>query len=253
MQYQVKAEELTQLNNDMKNLLDSTETATIFLDNSLNILRFTPQVKKLFNVIQGDIGRSITHIVSNFDYPAVENDIMEVVESLKGRELEVKTRKDEWYNLRIMPYRTLDNFINGAVLTFYKITPIKAMENKLQMLQKYAEASLELLTEPALLLDKDLIIQSVNHTFLDYFKFLKYELAGQSFFELVHNKWKTNKLDLLLEKSMVQSYSLTLQHEFPVIGIKKMFVKSHPSIDPETGRAFIILITMHEKNGHETG
>jgi two-component system CheB/CheR fusion protein len=251
MQYQVKGEELTQLNNDMKNLLDSTETATIFLDNSLNILRFTPQVKKLFNVIPGDIGRSITHVVSNFDYPAVENDIMDVVESLKGKELEIKTRKDEWYNLRIMPYRTLDNFINGAVLTFNKITPVKAMENKLVVLQKYAEASLELLKEPALLLDKDMVIQSANQAFLDYFKLMKYELAGQSILELVHNKWQTNKLDDLLEKSMLQSHTLTLQHDFPVIGIKNLFIKSHPSIDQETGSAFIILITINERNANE--
>ncbi|MDF2433811.1 MAG: two-component system, chemotaxis family, CheB/CheR fusion protein [Mucilaginibacter sp.] len=253
MQYQVKGEELTQLNNDMKNLLDSTETATIFLDNSLNILRFTPQVRKLFNVIHGDIGRSITHVVSNFDYPAVENDIMDVIESLKGKELEIKTRKDEWYNLRIMPYRTLDNFINGAVLTFNKITPVKAMENKLLVLQKYAEESLELLKEPALLLDEDLVIQSANKAFLDYFKLMRYELSGQPFLELAHNKWQTNKLDVLLEKSMLQSHSLTLQHNFPVIGIKKIFIKSHPSIDQETGRAFIILITLNERTANGEG
>src|SRR6195952_1675628 len=190
IQYQVKAEELTLLNNDMKNLLDSTETATVFLDNELNILRFTPQVKKLFNVIAADIGRSITHVVSNFDYTAIEEDIKEVIDSLKGKELEIKTRKEEWYNLRIMPYRTLDNFISGAVLTFNKITPVKAMENKLAMLQEYTELSLNIIAEPALLIDKDLLIQSANKAFSDYFKLSKHELSGLPFFELVHNKWQ---------------------------------------------------------------
>lgn len=247
VQYQVKGDELNQLNNDMKNLLDSTETGTIFLDNALNILRFTPQVKKLFNVIPGDVGRSITHIVSNFDYPAIEEDINEVIETLNGKELEVKTRKGEWYNLRIMPYRTLDNFISGAVLTFNKITPVKAMENKLSMLQKYTELSIELLDHPALLLDADLMIQGVNKSFLNYFKLRRHDLMEQPVYELIHNKWQTNKLDGLLEKSMLQGESLTLHHEFPVIGLKKIFINSHPSIDKETGKAYIILLTIKER------
>ncbi|MDB5131312.1 MAG: hypothetical protein JWR02_1061, partial [Mucilaginibacter sp.] len=251
MQYQVKAEELTQLNNDMKNLLDSTDTATIFLDNELNILRFTPQVKKLFNVIPADVGRSITHVVSNFDYNAIEHDIKEVIDSLKGMELEVKTRRDEWYNLRIMPYRTLDNFINGAVLTFNKITPVKAMENKLAMLQQYTELSLNLVSDPALLIDKDLLIQSVNQSFLDYFKSARHELSGLPFVELVHNKWQTDTLDGLLHAPLVTGKSITVQLEFPIIGMKTLVVNSHPSIDTETGRAFIILVILKEINSHE--
>jgi two-component system CheB/CheR fusion protein len=109
-------------------------------------------------------------VVSNFDYTAIEEDIRDVIDSLKGKELEIKTRKDEWYNLRIMPYRTLDNFINGAVLTFNKITPVKALENKLAMLQHYADLSLDLISEPALLLDKELQIQGINKSFLDFFQ-----------------------------------------------------------------------------------
>src|SRR5690606_949491 len=134
LQYQNKAEELSLLNNDMKNLLDNTEIGTIFLDNILNILRYTPQVTKLFTVISSDVGRSITHIASNFEYLSIERAIKEVIEKLTGKELEVKTKKNEWYNMRIMPYRTLDNFISGAVLTFTKITPLKSLELKIESL-----------------------------------------------------------------------------------------------------------------------
>jgi len=154
LQYQNKAEELTRLNNDMKNLLDNTEIGTIFLDNQLNIVRFTPQVTKLFNVIPSDVGRSITHIVSNFDYPSLEDSIREVIEKLAGKELEVTTKKDEWYNLRIMPYRTMDNFISGAVVTFTKITPVKAMENRLIYLLDYAKGMINLTPDAAVVLDK---------------------------------------------------------------------------------------------------
>jgi two-component system CheB/CheR fusion protein len=128
MQYQAKAEELTRINNDMKNLLDSTEIGTIFLDNKLDILRYTPQVRKLFNLIPTDVGRPITHVVSNFDNSLMENEIREVIETLANKEIEVKTKTDEWYRVRIMPYRTLDNFISGAVLTFTLITGYKQLE-----------------------------------------------------------------------------------------------------------------------------
>jgi len=97
----------------MKNLLDNTETGTIFLDNKLDILRFTPQVNKLFNLISSDVGRSITHIVSTLSTPRLKKDITQVIETLSSKELQVRTKSGEWYNLRIMPYRTMDNFISG--------------------------------------------------------------------------------------------------------------------------------------------
>jgi two-component system CheB/CheR fusion protein len=251
IQYQVKAEELTLLNNDMKNLLDSTETATVFLDNELNILRFTPQVKKLFNVIAADIGRSITHVVSNFDYTAIEEDIRDVIDSLKGKELEIKTRKDEWYNLRIMPYRTLDNFINGAVLTFNKITPVKALENKLAMLQHYADLSLDLISEPALLLDKELQIQGINKSFLDFFRINMQELSGLPLIELLHNRWKTTTLDALLNKSQERELAVSLQTAFPIIGLKALKVNTYPSVNPETKEVFSTVVILKEINDDE--
>jgi two-component system CheB/CheR fusion protein len=211
LQYQNKAEELTQLNNDMKNLLDNTEIGTIFMDNQLNILRFTPQVTKLFNVIPSDVGRSITHIVSNFDYPSIENAILEVIEKLVGKEIEVKTKKGDWYNLRIMPYRTLDNFINGAVLTFTKITPVKAMEIKLGNLLNYAQFTVDNFPQSALVLDPDKKILSVNKKFLKMFNLLTSDVQDQSFMELLHNRWKTNKLDHFILKQKEESRDTFIQ------------------------------------------
>ena len=224
LQYQNKAEELTQLNNDMKNLLDNTEIGTIFLDNELNILRFTPQVTKLFNVIPGDVGRSITHIVSNFDYPSLEDSIKEVIEKLVGKELEVSTKKDEWYNLRIMPYRTMDNFISGAVVTFTKITPVKAMESKLNSLLGYARAMMNLVPEPALLLDKDQKILIMNSQFLQQFNLKEAEIAEHSFMEVARNKWKTTKLNHLFAAGATQE--VFIQHHFPGLGVKDILIKA---------------------------
>lgn len=246
LQYQNKAEELTQLNNDMKNLLDNTEIGTIFLDNQLNILRFTPQVTKLFNVIPGDVGRSITHIVSNFDYPSLEDSIREVIEKLVGKELEVSTKKDEWYNLRIMPYRTMDNFISGAVVTFTKITPVKAMENRLINLLGYARSIISLLPDAVIILDKDRKILVVNTRFLQQFNLKEDEVIDQSFMEIVHNNWKTTKLDGLLLGNHIED--VFIQHEFPGLGIKDVFVKNQPVSQGEGNNSLISVITFKNQN-----
>jgi two-component system CheB/CheR fusion protein len=246
LQYQNKAEELTQLNNDMKNLLDNTEIGTIFLDNQLNILRFTPQVTKLFNVIPGDIGRSITHIVSNFDYPFLEEAIKEVIERLVGKELEVSTKKNEWYNLRIMPYRTMDNFISGAVVTFTKITPFKAMENKLISLLNYAKAVVNEMQDAAVILDPDRKIVVANSIFLQQFNLKEEAITEQSFMEIVHNKWKTSKLDnLLMEKGAAETF---IQHDFLGLGLRDMFVKIQPITQGETGMALLSMLIFKNQN-----
>lgn len=246
LQYQSKAEELTQLNNDMKNLLDNTEIGTIFLDNQLNILRFTPQVTKLFNVIPGDIGRSITHIVSNFDYPSLEDSIREVIERLAGKELEISTKKDEWYNLRIMPYRTMDNFISGAVVTFTKITPFKAMENKLISLLNYARAIVNLLPDASVILDTDRKIVVANSIFLQQFNLKEESITEQSFMEIVHNKWKTSKLDsLLMEKGTAETF---IQHDFLGLGLRDMFVKIQPITQGESETVLLSMLTFKNQN-----
>ena len=246
LQYQNKAEELTQLNNDMKNLLDNTEIGTIFLDNQLNIVRFTPQVTKLFNVIPSDVGRSITHIVSNFDYPSLEDSIKEVIEKLAGKELEVTTKKDEWYNLRIMPYRTMDNFISGAVVTFTKITPVKAMENKLTSLLEYAKTMIDLLPDPAIVLDSDRKVLVTNTLFLQQFNIKEEELNEQSFMEIVHNKWKTDKLDqLLLQGNPAEIF---MQHTFQGLGLRDIFVKIKPVNQYDTVKGSVSLVTFRSQS-----
>lgn len=246
LQYQDKAEELTRLNNDMKNLLDNTEIGTIFLDNQLNILRFTPQVNKLFNVIPQDVGRSITHIVSNFDYPGLEQTINEVIERLAGKELEVKTKKNEWYNLRIMPYRTMDNFISGAVLTFTKITPLKALENRLSAALSYLQTVVDEFGNPAIVLDKEQNVLAVNKKFLHLFHLKENEIKEHFFMEVVINKWKTKKLvDLLKDKKETEFY---LEHVFPEIGLLKLMIKLRYVADKSAIEHTAIIVTFEKQD-----
>lgn len=244
--YQTKAEELTKLNNDMKNLLDSTEISTVFLDGSLNILRFTPTAKALFNVIAADIGRSIKDIVFNFDYPDFETAIHDVIETLVAREVEIKTKNNQWYNLRILPYRTLENFINGAVLTFSNITALKLWENKMNTLIDYSKTTFYLLQVPALLLNNAQQIIAVNKVFTAYFELKEEDLKNVPFQVFTHEFWKTNKLSKMMQTLAREKTEVLLSHDFPKIGKKQLRITSTPSIEPQSKETLLILIVMEE-------
>jgi two-component system CheB/CheR fusion protein len=120
---QTKVSDLSRSNNDMNNLLAGTGIGTVFVDHQLRILRFTPAVSTIINLILSDVGRPVAHIASNLvDYPSLVADTQAVLATLIAKELEVQTTAGQWYSLRINPYRTLDNVIEGAVISFVDIT-----------------------------------------------------------------------------------------------------------------------------------
>ena len=130
---QNKVADLSQAINDMNNFLASTDIGTIFVDYQLRILRFTPQVTQVINLIPTDVGRPVGDIVLNLSgYDHLVDDIKEVLDTLMPKDIEVQTKKDVWYLMRIRPYRTLENVINGAVITFTDITEIKRAKDILK-------------------------------------------------------------------------------------------------------------------------
>jgi chemotaxis methyl-accepting protein methylase len=129
---QSKVDDLTWVQNDMANLLNSTEIATIFLDNEMKLRRFTNRATKIFKLIPGDVGRPLSHVVTDLDYPQLKDDALEVLRSLVFQEKAVTTHDGRWYRVRIMPYRTQDNLIDGVVITFTDISEIKQLEASLR-------------------------------------------------------------------------------------------------------------------------
>jgi two-component system CheB/CheR fusion protein len=119
---QAKVEELSHTNSDMKNLLNSTDIATVFLDNELKVRRFTAQAAKIIKLIPGDVGRPVDDLSSLLLYPELLDDAREVLRTLVFTEKKVRTKIGEWYLVRIMPYRTLENIIDGVVITFADFT-----------------------------------------------------------------------------------------------------------------------------------
>jgi len=132
---QSKVDELTSANSDMKNLLNSTEIATLFLDSAFNVRRFTTQATRIIRLAPGDAGRPITDIASDLLYPELLDDAREVLRTLHSVEKQITTQDGRWFATRIMPYRTLDNVIDGVVITFSDITAVKKLEAELRELR----------------------------------------------------------------------------------------------------------------------
>ncbi len=130
---QGKVADLSQINNDMNNLLAGTGVGTIFVNHQLHIQRFTPAVTQVINLIATDVGRPVGHVASNLpDYHHLVEDVQQVVDTLVPKDVEVKSTLGKWFVLRIRPYRTLDNVIDGAVITFFDITEMKKARETLQ-------------------------------------------------------------------------------------------------------------------------
>jgi two-component system CheB/CheR fusion protein len=128
---QGKVEELSRANDDMKNLLNGTDIATIFLDNDLNIKRYTDQARKVIRLIPSDVGRPVGDLVSKLKYRTLAEDAHDVLRSLVFKEVEVQSEEGAWYLMRMLPYRTTENVIDGLVVTFVDITKIKVLQEEL--------------------------------------------------------------------------------------------------------------------------
>ncbi|MEO8452543.1 MAG: PAS domain-containing protein, partial [Gemmatimonadota bacterium] len=142
VELQTKLTDLSRVNNDMNNLLAGTGIATVFVDHALRILRFTPGATRIINLIDSDVGRPVSQIVANFSgYDALVADTNAVLDTLVSKAQDVQTTQGAWFAMRIQPYRTVDNVIEGAVLTFVDIAAAKKLEialrDALAVLQTY--------------------------------------------------------------------------------------------------------------------
>ncbi len=248
---QVKVDELTLSNSDMKNLLNRTEIATIFLDNDLNIRRFTPEATGIFNLIQSDIGRPISHIVSKLRYDDIVTDVRKVLDLLMYKEAQVQAKDGHWYIMRIMPYRTHDNAIDGVVINFIDITAMKKLEISLQEKESLAQKASALaagitatVREPLIVLDANFKVISANQSFYQTFRVTTEQTENHVLYELGNGQWDIPELRRLLEEILPQSSvfnDFAVEHEFPSIGRKKMLLNARKIVQQEPNDQLILL------------
>ena len=227
--------------NDLNNLLSSTEIASIFLDNRLHIKRFTPFMTKIFNLIETDIGRSIGDITSKVTGLNLLKEASEVLDTLHRTSQEIQDYDGRWYSIRLLPYRTIENVIDGVVINLIDISEVKRA-------QLFAKSIVETIREPLLVLDGDLRVVSGNKAFFETFRTSGQESEGVSVYELGNGQWNIPALRELLEKvksgkSSFQDFRV--EHDFPLIG-KKVLVLNAQRIEQMGSQPQLILLAMED-------
>jgi len=250
---QEKNEELARTNNDMKNLLDSIEVPTVFLDSDLRIQRFTAHAPKIINLIRSDVGRPITDIATTLEYEDLAKDAEEVLRTLAFREAKVKTKKGHWYLMRVLPYRTVDNVVDGVVVTFLDIHRQRQAELANQEAREYLESVVDTVREPLVVLDNELKIESANSAFYQSFGVRPEETEGQFIYDLGNRQWDIPRLRQLLEDIIPEERSIEdfeVEHTFEQIGRRRMLLHAREirHLGVGTRRILLTIEEVTEKN-----
>src|SRR5205085_1644487 len=191
--------DLSRLNADLDNLHTSINMAILLLTRELSIRRFTPMAAKLFNLLAGDVGRPLSNVRHNLDFPGLDQLLKEVIDTVTERELEVQDEEGRWYSLRARPYLTLDNEIDGVVLVLADIDTLKRSEQEIAAARDYAEAILRTTRYPLVVLTADLRVTTANAAFYKTFNVPPGETNGRLIYEIGNGQWNIPKLRQFLE------------------------------------------------------
>ncbi|AUB44106.1 cheBR, two-component system, chemotaxis family, CheB/CheR fusion protein (plasmid) [Nostoc flagelliforme CCNUN1] len=238
-------QELHQVNNDLTNLLASINIPILILTLDLRVRRFTPMAQRLFNLIPADAGRPLSNIRANLDVPDLETLILEVQDTLSVKELEVQTLEGYWYNLRIRPYRTTENKIDGVVLVLVDIDGLKRSAATLEQARNYAEAIVETVQVPLIVLDSDFRVNKANRSFYETFHVSPSETAQSLVFELGNGQWNLPGLRSLLEDILANDTTIEnweVEHRFERIGKKTMLLNGWKIIQQGDAQRILLAI-----------
>ncbi len=221
-------QELNQLNSDLNNLHASINTPILLLGRDLTIRRFTPPAERVFNLMRTDIGRPLGGIKHNLDFPDLEKCITEVIATASVCERQVKDKEGHWYELRVRPYLTLDNKLDGAVLMLVDINILKQHEEEIRAARDFAHAIIDSVP-PLLILTADLRVQTANTSFYQSFNVKPAETEHQLVYELGNGQWNIPALRKVLEELLPQKkwvYDYEVTHDFETIGERTMLLNA---------------------------
>ena len=222
-----KVEEATRTRSDLENLMVSTEIATLFLDRRLRIQRFTPRVREHFHILSSDAGRPLADLAHRFDYGTLLQDVEAVLETLEPKEQEVQSESGTWFLVRIRPYRTVDDRIEGVVITFVEITAQKRLQEELLQAKTYAEMIVASVPEPLLVLTSDLRVQTANETFYQHFEVRPEDTEGREIYDLGNGQWDIPALRRLLTEVLPNDdvfSNYEVEHHFEQLGRRVMLL-----------------------------
>lgn len=241
---QSKIEQLFGAQSDLKNLIDNISDGTIFLDKDLKIKRFTCEAAKIYRLVATDVGRSLFDVKSNIPDENLIIEAKAVLDTLVPQEHEMCTDGGTWYTVRIKPYRTLENLIDGVVLTFTDISKRIVAEAAEKLALKLAEDIIDTVREPLIVLDEKLKVISASRSFYRDFKTTPDDTVGRLIYSLGNKQWDIPKLRELLENILPHDQSFEgyeVEHDFPVIGHRRMLLNARRILDSTGGTKMILL------------
>jgi two-component system CheB/CheR fusion protein len=221
--------ELNQANNDLVNFLGGAQVPIVMVGADLRIRRFTAAAQAIANLIPADVGRPLGDIQPNVRVPDLEQLILEVIDTLETCEREVQDRESHWYSMRIRPYKTLDDKIDGAVIVFTDIDAAKRSTLLVKEARDFADAIVETLRDPVLVLDPDLRVKRANAIFYRMFQVTPNDTEGRFLYDLGDRQWNIPRLRQLLEEILPGNSAFNdfvVEHEFPRIGTKRMLLNA---------------------------
>jgi two-component system CheB/CheR fusion protein len=238
--------ELSQLSNDLSNLLNSVNIPIVMLDNELRVRHFTLTAEHVLNLRSSDVGRPITEIKSNLDIPELEKLLARVVGDLTPIELDVQDRSGAWYSMRIRPYRTEDNKIDGAVMVLYDVEQLKRSLQEVRQARDFSQAIVETVPGPLVVLDAGLRVIIANRAFYTTLKLHRQGTEGTILYELAGGQWNVPALREKLELALAENRSfadLELTADFPRVG-KKILLLQGRRLDLGADQRRILLLAV---------
>jgi two-component system, chemotaxis family, CheB/CheR fusion protein len=232
--------ELGSANNDLVNLLANAHTAMVLVGLDDRIRRFTSAAQDLLNLRAGDVGRRLGEIRGSLDLANLEDIVSDAIVKVALHESEVRDANGAWYQLRVRPYKTIDNKIDGAVISFQNIDLIK---RSLEHARIYADALIQNAVEPTLLLDGTLRVVVANPAFYRWFQVSPQETEGTLIYELGNKQWDIRDLRKLLaritqEDTHVDEFEV--RHNFEHLGRRVMLLHAR-RVEPRKGEFLIFL------------
>ena len=238
--------ELNLITNDLSNLLASTKIPVVMVGSDLRVRRLTPTVRGIMNLLPTDVGRPIGDINPNLDVPPLETLIAGVIERVDVVEQEVQDRDGRWWILRIHPYRTSDNKVDGAVLILLDIDRVKRAQREILEVREsrdYARAIVETVREPLVVLDEGLQVEMANSAFYRTFGVSPERTEGTLIYDLHDGQWNIPVLRRHLEEVLPEKKSfegLEIEHMFPGLGPRTMILNAR-GVYRENHAALVLL------------
>ena len=221
--------ELTQTNDDLSNVLDGVQIPIVMLGNDRRIRRFTPSAEKLFNLLPTDVGRPIQNLRPNLDVPDLQPLIARTIETLTVQQQDVRDLEGRYYAMSVRPYRTSDNRIDGVLIALADTDTVRRSLEESRRARDYANAIVETMREPFVVLDSSLHVVTANRSFYAAFQLLPEEIEKQRIFDLAGGGWQIPALRKLLEEILPGDTSFNdfkMAHVFPKVGRRVLLLNA---------------------------